>query len=177
MKKIFIVAICQLLFITAIGCGVKNAASSTTRKKEIKQESTSYSNNFPLSESKTDKYYIEELLSKYEKNICDAINMNDFSLVGNSLINGSNLYSDQKKLVRDLWNQKIYEAPVSHDIVKIEIIDKAKGEYYVFTKERVAIKYPQNDKPVIKDFNWIYTAVVDRAKSIVGLSDIKKWEN
>lgn len=183
MKKKLFLATIFLVFLFA-GCSIKQPNGYTRNKKITKHEvlkqdtaTKSYASNLSLDTSKTDNQYIEELIDKYEKNICDAINMNDFSLVQNSLINGSSLYHDQKELVRDLWNQKINEAPVSHQIIKVQLSNKTNGEYKVYVDEKVAIKYPQNENTEVKEFKWIYTAIVDRSKTLVGLSDIEEWKN
>lgn len=129
--------------------------------------------NISLNQSfvKADEFYIEEIVRNYETLLVEAINTNDFSLIENLLIPGSNLYNAQKKLVSDLYKKNIKEKLIDVDIVEITAGEK-EDIYRVFVTETIAIKYPGNDF-VERKFNWIYTVIYEGDK--LGLSDIEKW--
>lgn len=117
-------------------------------------------------------FYIQEVVRNYETLVVEAINNNDFSLIDNLLVPGSNLYNSQKKLVADLYNKKIQEKLVEFDLKDIQKTDK-EGIFKVFVSEKIGVKYPEKQEFETKEFNWIYTVISDKDRP--GLSDIEKW--
>ncbi|MFV8826446.1 zinc ribbon domain-containing protein [Alkalihalobacterium sp. APHAB7] len=105
--------------------------------------------------------YVEEkvydLMESYSHKLIEAINKGDFKIVEPYLKSGSSLYNDQKSLV-----DRLSERGVKEEYVKSEIIDfEMDGEtIYIETYEVTKIIY-SNGNEEVKDFTWIYTAVVD----------------
>ncbi len=115
---------------------------------------------------------ITKLMLSYEKNLVEAINLNDFSKVEDSLLPGSSLYNEQKELVASLGKRNIKERFEKVDIY-LMAHSYGKAEYKVFVYEDVAIKYPDKDF-VIQSFNWCYT--VNNENGVYKLSAIEKWQ-
>ncbi len=115
---------------------------------------------------------IKSLMSSYEQNMISAINNNTFSTVEPCLLNGSNLYNSQKKLVPDLFSKNTKEKLNKYEIYAIEKVDDS-NTYRVYVIEEVAVKYSGGDF-VNNTYNWCYTIRPDE-DSKYKLSDIVKW--
>lgn len=126
-----------------------------------------------LGSKKADTFYIEMLIDGYEKALIYAVNNNKFSFVEKYLIENSNLYNAQKKLISELYNKGVKEDLIEFDIKDIKI-EENKNTYKVFVTEKIAIKYSEEADFKVKEFNWIYTVIYNNGE--LGLSDIKKWE-
>lgn len=115
---------------------------------------------------------LENVIGSYEKNIIEAINTNKFSKVEGCLLNGSNLYNSQKKLVYNLYKKNTKEKLTKFDIYALTF-DSTSNEYKAFVQEEVAIKY-SGKSYVNKKFSWCYTIKADSAGNFK-LTDICKW--
>lgn len=122
--------------------------------------------------AKADSFYVEALLSGYERMIIQAINENDFSQVEKYLIKDSELYKSQKKLVADLYSRDIKEKLINYSIEDIKNISDYEFEVYV--KEEISIKYPDNGEWVNKKYSWIYIGGFDE-ENRPALKEIKSW--
>lgn len=125
-------------------------------------------------ESTSNSDLIDELFSNYEKSIIEAINNNDLTVVEEFMVDGSNLYNSQKKLVKDLYTKNIQEKLVDYEIKDIETTG-TEGEYKVYVNEKIGIKYSGKKDFVVKEFNWIYT-VITAIDGRLRLTDIEKWK-
>ncbi len=138
----------------------------------IRTENTYVENN-ELDYPKADSFYVEALLSGYERMIIEAITDNDFSRVEKYLVKDSELYKAQKKLIADLYNRNIKEKLVNYSIEDIKNINTLEFEIYV--KEEISIKYPGNEEWVNKKYSWIYIGGFDEDNK-PALKGIKSWE-
>ncbi|WP_216830606.1 DUF5050 domain-containing protein [Alkalihalobacterium elongatum] len=120
--------------------------------------------------TKADGYYVDGIVRNYIPLLIDAINYNDFSIVEPTLLPGSPLYNDQKKLVQNLNDKGISEYLIDYDILDIREGNNA-NEYLVKTYELIEI-YQSDGTSEVKEFFWVYTVYDDGDK--IGLSNIAK---
>lgn len=160
-----------IIVFTLTGCSA-NKSTEGTPSPEGSAQVQPVSNSTQQGSAETDRSVVEELIGYYEKQLINAINHHDFSLVEQVLVPGSNLYIAQKKLVEDLYSKKIKEELVSYQIEKITPGD-SKDEFYAFVSEEIKI-LAEGKAPVSKPFLWRYSVVVSPDRK--GLADIKEWE-
>lgn len=146
----------------------KTQNSTSTPEASPKTETTS----IPNVGVKADNFYIEEIVSSYERLLVHAINDNDFSLIKNLLMPESNIYKSQEQFVSEQFNKGIKYKFI--DIYPEEIKQGSKkNEYKAYVISNIEISEPNKGKET-KEFKRIYT-VLDDGK-IRKITDIQEWK-
>lgn len=94
-----------------------------------------------------------QLTEDYLNGLVRAINKKDFDEVKPYLLEGSDLYKSQQKLVENLGEKNIKEQIVSADVTDYW---SEGGEIAIHTKETVKIIYNDGTSET-KDYEWIYS--------------------
>ncbi|MFH1860526.1 MAG: hypothetical protein ABH870_05890 [bacterium] len=112
----------------------------------------------PMAGVKADGFYIEEIVTSYERLLTYAINDNEFSLIKDLLMPESDICQSQEKFVAEQVSKGIkYERPdVCTEIKK----GSKKNEYKVYVTGNVEISEPNKAKE-IKEIKCIYTVIDD----------------
>ncbi|HOJ79162.1 MAG TPA: hypothetical protein PL158_13865 [Bacillota bacterium] len=148
------------------------AQPETVKNIQVNEDNEDFEEQInELGSAKSDDFHIEEIMRNYQHLIVEAINSDDFSLVENLLVKGSNLYNSQKQLVRRLAEKQIKEKLIDFTIEEINYVDDLTVKVYVY--EKIGIKYPHNQDYRIKEYYWIYT--VNIFDGAYRLSEIEKW--
>ena len=153
----------------------ENEGGNVEEKKDDKEKEKKDNESNNKSEIPTNDEYIADnedikyLVANYIESLVEAINYNEFSIVENTMVRGSNLHSMQRNLVRDLNDKGISEEVMDYKILDISNGSKP-GEYKVKTNEQIKI-YKADGTSKVGDYNWTYTVMYDENQ--VGLTDIK----
>ncbi|WP_411810052.1 TcaA NTF2-like domain-containing protein [Bacillus sonorensis] len=146
--------------------------ASFKNKKEIRNDkpeeytsawasSKGSSKNASAGEELTD-HKVYSAVEDYLYNLQDAINLNDFELVADSLKKGSSLYADQKELVAKLNRSNIEEEVADFSI---ESWDQNGSDATIKTIEKINVI--KNGKEQLKTYHWTYHAVVEDGKVLL----------
>ncbi len=143
--------------------------SSSVRGESSTEEST----GIPIEGTKSDSYWIEEIVNSYEELITDAINKNDFSKIEHLLLPDSNIYQAQENFVVEQYGKGIKYKYIDSKLEDYER-ENQKNDYKAYVSANIEISEPNKDK-VIKAFKRIYTIIIgEKTKRII---DIQEWKD
>jgi len=132
---------------------------------------TEETSTIPDESAKADNFYIEEIVSSYERLLVHAINDNDFSLIKNLLMPESDIYKSQENFVTEQYKKGIKYKLIEVYPEEIKQSSK-KDEYKVYVTVNIEISEFGKEKET-KEFKRIYT-VIDDGK-IRKITDIEEW--
>lgn len=141
--------------------------------KSFNKDLTAKAKNPATALEPEEKAKAEDAMKQYEKNIIEAVNRNDFSLVEPWLYPESSLYASQQKLVADLNRKGIKERLNSYSVAAIEADNL--GVIRAYVTEDVAVQYPGKEYQR-KKFQWVYSLKYNYDINKYQLTYLEKWE-
>jgi len=106
--------------------------------------------------AKADTHDAELLLQAYESAIVEAVNRNDYSLVGRYIASNSQLSNLLKEFIEEQANEGVEQEILGYDLEQIEETDSA---IQLYVRETISSKRP-NQKVQSNESYWIYTVIV-----------------